>query len=65
MCVWFGGGEGWSRFSFSTCKNGGGDGGAARRLLLVKKEDILSLGVHFTADKSSRKGWMEFYECIK
>ena len=45
------GGEGReSRFSFSTCNH---VRGAARRLLLDKK-DILSLGVHFTADKKRR-----------
>ena len=32
---------------------GGGGGGAARRLLLDKK-DILSLVVHFTADRKRR-----------
>ena len=38
------------RFSFSTCHH---VRRAARRLLLDKK-DILSLGVHFTADKKRR-----------
>ena len=38
------------RFSFSTCYH---VRGAARRLLLDKK-DILSLEVHFTADKKRR-----------
>ena len=45
------GGEGrGSRFSFSTCNY---VRGAARRLLLDKKikKDILSLGVHFTAEQ--------------
>ena len=44
------GGEGKSRFGFSTCSH---VRGAARRLLLDKKY-ILSLGVHFTADKKRR-----------
>ena len=44
------GGGGGSRFSFSTCNH---VRGATRRLLLDRK-DILSLGVHFTADKNRR-----------
>ena len=48
--VKMGGGGGGSRFSFSTCNH---VRGAARRLLLDKKY-ILSLGVHFTADKKRR-----------
>ena len=44
-----GGGGGESRFGFSTCNH---IRGAARRLLLDKKY-ILSLGVHFTADKKT------------
>ena len=53
VCVGGGGGVGGvegGRFSFSTCNH---VRGAARRLLLDKK-DILSLGVHFTADKKRR-----------
>ena len=47
MCVCGGGGGGkGGRFSFSTCNH---VRGAARHILLDKK-DILSLGVHFTAD---------------
>ena len=45
-----GGGGGGSRFSFSTCNH---VRAAAGRLLLDKK-DILSLGLHFTADKKRR-----------
>ena len=45
-----GGGGGKSRFGFSTCNH---VRGAARHLLLDKKY-ILSLGVHFTADKKRR-----------
>ena len=45
-----GGGERESRFGFSTCNH---VRGAARRLLLDKKY-ILSLVVHFTADKKRR-----------
>ena len=44
-----GGGGGESRFGFSTCNH---VRGAARRLLLDKNY-ILSLGVHFTADKKN------------
>ena len=44
----WGGGD--SRFGFSTCNH---VRGAARRLLLDKKY-MLSLGVHFTADKKRR-----------
>ena len=43
-----GGGGGGGRFSFSTCNH---VRGAARRLLL-DETDILSLGVHYTADKN-------------
>ena len=47
VCVLGGWGVGVSRFNFSMCNH---VRGAARRLLLDTK-DILSLGVHFTADK--------------